>query len=591
MPTSRAVSILEEHKLRHLFIDLEEYEARPAIIDLFCGVGGLSLGFRAAGFKVALAIDNDKQAHQAYSQNFPETLPLYEDINNFAKEPQKYLEEVGLTADQIVGVIGGPPCQGFSYLGERSSRDERNLLVSKFMDVVLCIKPIFFVMENVPGLATSGTLPKFSTYIRRIAKTNGEPASSIVDKLPLSSKSAVQRVQRTRQFRKKLVSTAISRFKSEIDNHFDRSSPLLIDLETPIISLHQRLRAILVESVELNYDISAEGLMENIEIELGMIVLASILEFLLTNKLVPIKDAQAHFEQLKLSLPNIGSLCEAATKITEDYVNAPPARMYRGRKLGPVLLHLLERASELYEIPTPKVINAASFGAPQNRERMFIVGIRRDLGKTFEYPVPTHSVDAGGDENSTPTVHDALHDLPDIDTMPHLIQDHEFSVKELSRPESRFAAMMRCELVEEDDLSLPRASWNPYSMDSSNRTTHERVVQERIKVLAPGGLERVSRKVRLHRDRLAPTLRAGTRESKGSHTAVRPIHYKYHRVISVREGARLMGYPDWMTFHKTKWHGFRLVGNGVPFALSKAIAKQVKNLVVKEKQDMSCSTK
>jgi DNA (cytosine-5)-methyltransferase 1 len=138
---------------------------------------------------------------------------------------------------------------------------------------------------------------------------------------------------------------------------------------------------------------------------------------------------------------------------------------------------------------------------------------------------------------------------------------------------------MRFELIVPLDFSMPPISWNPYSVDSSNRTTHQDHVKKRLETLKPGKQDKISRRTRLHPNRLSPTLRAGTKEEKGSHTAVRPVHYKYHRVISVREGARLMGYPDWMTFHKAKWHGFRLVGNGVPFPLSNVIAKQIKNLL------------
>ena len=65
-------------------------------------------------------------------------------------------------------------------------------------------------------------------------------------------------------------------------------------------------------------------------------------------------------------------------------------------------------------------------------------------------------------------------------------------------------------------------------------------------------------------------------QDKGSHTAVRPIHYEHNRVITVREEARLMGYPDWTTFHESKWHGSRLVSNGAPLPLGYAIAASLR---------------
>lgn len=71
------------------------------------------------------------------------------------------------------------------------------------------------------------------------------------------------------------------------------------------------------------------------------------------------------------------------------------------------------------------------------------------------------------------------------------------------------------------------------------------------------------------------TLRAGTDGSRGAFTSPRPIHYKYSRCITVREMARLHGFPDWFRFHATKWHGARQIGNSVPPPLAQAVASNV----------------
>ncbi|KAA1337570.1 DNA cytosine methyltransferase, partial [Escherichia coli] len=72
-----------------------------------------------------------------------------------------------------------------------------------------------------------------------------------------------------------------------------------------------------------------------------------------------------------------------------------------------------------------------------------------------------------------------------------------------------------------------------------------------------------------------PTLRAGTGADKGSHQAVRPLHPDSGRVITVREAARLQGFPDWFCFHPTKWHSFRMIGNSVSPIVSKAILSKI----------------
>ena len=98
---------------------------------------------------------------------------------------------------------------------------------------------------------------------------------------------------------------------------------------------------------------------------------------------------------------------------------------------------------------------------------------------------------------------------------------------------------------------------------------------ERFAATECGTTERVSRFLRLHPDGISNTLRAGTASDHGAYTAPRPIHPKYARVITVREAARLHGYPDWFRFHVTKWNGFREIGNSVPAPLGRAVASEI----------------
>ena len=577
-PAKSVQTILQEMKIHHFFIAPEEYQRRPVVIDLFAGVGGLSLGFAAAGFHVALAIENDQHACEAHEENFPETLVISEDVDQFASNPRSYLEEIQeLQGVKISGIVGGPPCQGFSYIGERAAGDERNLLTSRFMDIVLELKPDFFVMENVPGLLTSGIPPKFDVYIRRLAKSNSEPALSIVDRLPSIPKKVTQR---DRQFRKRQISKVINDLKPKVNEYLKKNRFLdPKDVQKTIIFSYNELKGLISEMICTFYNDAqfTKRLLKESEEEICTIAIASVLVNLLDCKLLD--DSKRLLKQFKVEFANSKKLHHAIIKICDDYDKAPAAGEYLGKKVGPVLLHLLERAKEIYDIPPPQVLNAASFGTPQNRDRMFIVGVLKKLKKSFLYPESTHCWNGTSGKHRSPTVSEAIGDLPDIGRMLHLIEEEEFSAKELVCVESNFAQRMRCEFIEDDNFSLPRRNWNPYAVDCSNRTTHKEHVKKRIKTLDPGKCDSISRRSRLHPDELSTTIRAGTKENKGSHTAVRPIHYKYDRVISVREGARLMGYPDWMTFHKTKWHGFRLLGNGVPFPLSHAIAKQIRRLL------------
>ncbi len=123
---------------------MTEYTA----IDLFCGAGGLSEGFRQAGFKIVWANDIEKTFLKTYRKNHPETLVICENIKNIPSEKIKH--DIGL--DTVGVVMGGPPCQGFSAAGTRLIDDPRNALFKEFVRIVKDFKPKWFVMENVWNL-------------------------------------------------------------------------------------------------------------------------------------------------------------------------------------------------------------------------------------------------------------------------------------------------------------------------------------------------------------------------------------------------------------------------------------------------------
>lgn len=120
------------------------------IIDLFCGCGGLSRGFEMAGFEVKAAIDMWPDAVKTYNHNHSGNKAICEDIHNWTNDILEKMKKDG----DIVGVIGGPPCQGYSTVGTRDINDPRNHLYLEYCRVVEQLNPIFFVIENVKGLTT-----------------------------------------------------------------------------------------------------------------------------------------------------------------------------------------------------------------------------------------------------------------------------------------------------------------------------------------------------------------------------------------------------------------------------------------------------
>ena len=223
---------------------VENPERQPIGIDLFAGAGGFSLGFHQAGWHVIAANENDVDAAHTYLCNLgsPHTRIVFctpEDEQRWTNrhtrlerfhaegdrpplEPgsgwiagqtgvapcevfffgdvraltgERILAELGLHADDIGCVFGGPPCQGFSKAGRRQADDPRNELVFEFMRIVCEIHPRSFCMENVPGLldmhtrdgipvidalalmAQQGGMGTFHAIRRTLAETAGAGAA------------------------------------------------------------------------------------------------------------------------------------------------------------------------------------------------------------------------------------------------------------------------------------------------------------------------------------------------------------------------------------------------------------------------------
>lgn len=140
---------------------------RPTAIDLFAGVGGMSLGAARAGFDVRAAVELDAIAVATHAINFPLCRHLQWDVGTTSGEA--LLSAAGLSELGLDGLIGGPPCQGFSDIGKRSKTDPRNTMFGHFFRLVDEIRPRFFVAENVPGI---------------LAERNGDTVRAALSRIP-----------------------------------------------------------------------------------------------------------------------------------------------------------------------------------------------------------------------------------------------------------------------------------------------------------------------------------------------------------------------------------------------------------------------
>jgi DNA (cytosine-5)-methyltransferase 1 len=370
---------------------------RPIAVDLFSGAGGLSLGFEQAGFDVLAAVEVDPIHAATHKFNFPYCTVIPRSIRSLSAADIR--EATGIGDRGIDLVFGGPPCQGFSLIGQRALDDPRNSLVREFVRIVAELSPTYFMFENVKGL----TLGQHRQFLREL----------------------------------------VSEFK---------------------------------------------------------------------------------------------------------------ARGYR------VL------------IPW-QVLNAAHYGVPQDRERLFLLGARQGAPLP-RYPAPTTVPHTDGPNLGLlprgPSCEDALGDLPDPEQFPELAHQDATMCASWGPP-SAYARELRCLTDESWHLGY-RRQWDPRSLTASATTEHTAISRRRFLATEPGQVEPISRFFRLDRHGIANTLRAGTDSARGAFTSPRPIHYDANRCITVREMARLHGFPDWFRFHRTKWHGARQVGNAVPPPLARALA-------------------
>lgn len=158
------------------------------VIDLFCGCGGLSLGFEQAGYNVLLGIDNWEDSLVTFRYNHHGSETMCADLMNL--NPMSVEEKIG--NQRVDLIIGGPPCQGFSVAGKRIIDDDRNKLYKSFVRMVAHFKPKAFVLENVPNILSMGD----GVVKRAIVADFEELGYKVVNKVLLASDYGVPQNRR-----------------------------------------------------------------------------------------------------------------------------------------------------------------------------------------------------------------------------------------------------------------------------------------------------------------------------------------------------------------------------------------------------------
>lgn len=164
-----------------------------SIVDLFSGAGGLSLGAARAGFLCHGAVEHDHNAISAHKRNFPSAVHLEMDVLRLTGGGLK--ASLGLPNGDLAGILGGPPCQGFSSIGKNGRDDARNKLFVEFFRIVAEALPKFFLAENVPGI-----MSEKNAAIREMAFSHVEGSYVVLPPMKLAANEYGAPTVRTRVF-------------------------------------------------------------------------------------------------------------------------------------------------------------------------------------------------------------------------------------------------------------------------------------------------------------------------------------------------------------------------------------------------------
>ncbi|HGM5164729.1 DNA cytosine methyltransferase [Serratia marcescens] len=235
--------------------------------------------------------------------------------------------------------------------------------------------------------------------------------------------------------------------------------------------------------------------------------------------------------------------------------------------------------SDRYTLLHPIKVNAANYGAPTTRTRIFFIGFRKDLIEQLK-----ESDFFPKDEMKPTLVKEAFYGLPRAIRKEWQEEKQGWRGVKMDKVGYYYERLWG---------RVPNGVGDPESLDKMKSglvsgflgTVHTDEIIQRYGKLSFGETDKISRSQRLDPNGFCPTLRAGTGSDKGSYQAVRPIHPTQSRVITPREAARLQGFPDWFRFHPTKWHSFRQIGNSVSPLVAEAMLLPLYKLCVHAKKE------
>ena len=525
------------------------------VLDLFAGAGGLSLGFTQTGrFDIRVAVENNQDAQRTFQRNHAHAIVINDirDICDYAKFSEQYGEfEV---------IIGGPPCQGFSNANRQRNHliCDNNMLIKKFVESILALKPKVFVLENVSTLLSEK---------HRFFKSHQDGTDDLGLRLReerlqlLPTQTDLECVRNLQDWRDEFINAILP------SGLLKRTSLFLKNLQEP----SKRLQYVSDHGATIT-----RALLRLLPLRSGEPVEYYRFENHVFNEVIrycasPQQECESLITLLK-QLLGVQRLFDNLRQLMENRIVVECYEVYESGLFALVksysIADYLRRILEQDYVTVEGVVNSAWYGVPQLRERYIAIGVRKDPSLTKPPQLPPKKVE------EFLTVRVAIADLekvePNFDTTAPPLILGECSTDSVLMSSLRDSGHLHNHVVTQSTpVALKR-----FATLGQGQNFHDLDLELIKNTYAKP--ERTQNTIYL---RLTYEKPSGTVVNVRKSMWIHPIH---NRAISIREAARLQSFPDSFVFEGSKNAQYQQVGNAVPPLLAQAIAEEVVRILEPE---------
>ncbi|MFP7298728.1 DNA cytosine methyltransferase [Neobacillus niacini] len=536
------------------------------VMDLFAGAGGLSNGFEQTNkFKVKVAVEINPNAQKTYEENH-ENVKMLEDITKI--DYQRLMQEVG----NIDVIIGGPPCQGFSNANRQKNTliSSNNQLVKEYIRAIEEIRPKAFVMENVKSIVSDKH--KFflsENYEKELEKLDIIPADEQIKIGTLTNNAEVLITFLKNAYQEKIDLSrylidieVLSKFNSLLRKAKKNSVSEILDffnketnkryfeklLSNRWETVHQKYWD---DSYKLNWNVLGETLREILRNnEVNIYEFTNLLEDILETQKVINKISE--LINFKIILDEI----RLVNNSVEVHIKSFNVFKYIRAKLSSLGYELNDEDNQIF--------NAASFGVPQERRRLILIGVLQNelVGESVKIPEPLFKK-----KEDFYKISDAIADLENLPPTTNVTED------EIIRTIPSNGNVLNQYLINNSNIVYNHV-----------RTESREMAQKRFKALTAGqnfhNLDDSLKGTYTDHSRTQNTIYRRLDYNQPSETVVNVrksmwIHPKQDRAISIREAARLQSFQDNYKFYGPKDSQYQQVGNAVPPLMARFVAESL----------------